>query len=258
MKLKVLKGIGMAKKIPKKLGIEPLIESVFEIRFSSDVSSVSSILPGFIFGALSNRIAKTLPLPLAGIIPQIRESDPNLKYAPIVQISLDPGPYIIQMGDHVAALSCPKPYTGWNEFEKMIREFVGILEKSNLITKPERFSMKYVDILSTLGSPTVEALDVEFKLGGRDVTSGPVTLRAETSEGTFIHIVQIIASVNAQLPNNTQVSGILIENDTIYNFDGGNFWENVRSQLESMHEVNKRRFFELLKDETLIKLEPEY
>lgn len=244
--------------VPKKLGIQPLIESLLEIRFSSDINSVSSILPGLIFNAFSDRLAKTATLPIASILPQIRDADPNLRYAPTVQISLDPGPYIIQVGDHVAALSCPRPYTGWAEFGEMIRTFGRILRKTGLITRPERFSMKYVDILSTMSSPTIEALNVEFKLGGRDLTSAPVTLRAEIQEGSFTHIVQIVASVHAQMPDNTQISGILIENDTICNESGGDFWETFENQLDYMHAFNKRRFFELLKPETLMKLEPEF
>jgi uncharacterized protein (TIGR04255 family) len=248
----------MAKQVPKRLGKEPLIESLFEIRFWSDITSVSSILPGVIYSAYSNRITKTVPLPLAGIIPEIREKDPNLKYAPIVQFSLDPGPYIFQVGDHVASVSCPRPYTGWSEFGGTIREFMGVLEKSKLINNPERFSMKYSDILSIAGAPTVAVLDVDFKLGGRDATSGPVTLRVEENASPFVHIVQIIASVNAQLADGSQLSGILIENDTIFNHAGGNFWTTLDRQLDSMHEFNKGRFFELLKPETLAALEPEY
>ncbi len=248
----------MEKQVPKRLGKEPLIESLFEIRFSSDLSSASSILPGVIYNAYSNRIAKTIQLPLAVIIPQIRDNDPNLKYAPIVQFSLDPGPYIVQVGDHVASVSCPRPYTGWSEFGRTIREFMGVLEKSQLINNPERFSMKYSDILSIGGAPTVSVLDVDFKLGGRDATSGPVTLRVEESSNPFVHIVHIIASVNAQLADGSQLSGILIENDTIFNHAGGNFWTTLERHLDPMHEINKGRFFELLKPETLAALEPEY
>jgi uncharacterized protein (TIGR04255 family) len=248
----------MAKQVPKRLRKEPLIESLFEIRFSSDISSVSSILPGVIYSAYSNRIAKTVPLPLAGIISQIRDNDPNLKYAPTVQFSLDPGPYVFQVGDRVASVSCPRPYTGWSEFGRTIREFVDVLKKSQLINKPERFSMKYSDILSTAGAPTVAVLEVDFKLGGRDATSGPVTLRVEDAANPFLHIVQIVASVNAQLADGSQISGILIENDTIFNHVGGDFWTTLERQLNPMHDFNKGRFFELLKPDTLNALEPEY
>jgi uncharacterized protein (TIGR04255 family) len=248
----------MAKKVPKRLGKEPLIESVFEVRFSSEVSSVSSVMPGILFSAYANRVAKTVPLPLAGVIPQIRESDPNLKYAPVVQVSLDPGPYLIQIGDHVASLSCPRPYTGWSEFWRVIREFVAVLKSSTLISRPERFSMKYADVLSLAGAPTVAVLDVEFKLGGRDATSGPVVLRSEEQDGPFVHLVHIASSVNAQLPSGDQLSGILIENDTIYNHSSGDFWEILERQLEPMHQINKDRFFALLKPDTLAALEPEY
>ena len=248
----------MTKQVPKKLGIQPLIEGLFEIRFSSDMGLVSSILPGVVYNAYSNRIGKTVSLPLSGIIPQLRDSDPNLKYAPIVQFSLDPGPYIFQVGDHVASISCPRPYTGWSEFGRTIKEFVRVLEKSQLINKPERFSMKYSNVLSVAGAPTIAALDVDFKLGGRDATSSPVALRVEESSGPFIHIAQIIASVNAQLVDGSQISGILIENDTIFNYVGGDFWATLERSLDPMHEFNKCRFFELLRPDTLAGLEPEY
>ena len=97
-----------------------------------------------------------------------------------------------------------------------------------------------------------------MSLGGRDVAGDPVSFRTERKVGDLLHLVQIICPAQAQLLGGTQVSGILVDTDTICSDAPADFWTNLSARLDVVHDANKRMFFELLTDETVASLEPEY
>lgn len=248
----------MAKQIPKKLGKEPLIECVWEIRFSSNVQSVGSVLPGLIFSAFDKEFKDITPLSAANLPAELRKKDPNLRY--VATVRLEGKPYAIQVGEHVVSLVCQQPYTGWAEFGNKIRHLIKVLQNTQLLTTPERFSLKYVDLLPSDIAGTVSSLETVIRIANRDITTTahPVLLRAEEKHDEFINITQIASGVTAKTQTGEKISGILVDNDTIYSHADGDFWGAVDRNLNPMHDLNKKLFFELLTDVTIEKLEPEY
>lgn len=75
----------MTKAFPDKLTKEPLIDAVFELRFSS-ASPAANFLPGFLFAKLEPKEWNIEQLGAAQIPPHIRASDPNLKFQPLQKI----------------------------------------------------------------------------------------------------------------------------------------------------------------------------
>ena len=59
-----------AQTLPKKLNKEPLVDAVFEIRFSSSMAA-SSVLPGFFFAKLEPKEWRVESLPVAEIPGQL-------------------------------------------------------------------------------------------------------------------------------------------------------------------------------------------
>lgn len=100
----------MDTKIPIRLKKEPLLEAVWEIRFSWTKPFVADLLPGLLFKALPKKYNNTVRLPAADIPAPIVERDPNLRYVP--KIRLENGNQSIQVGEHVASLSCRRLYSG--------------------------------------------------------------------------------------------------------------------------------------------------
>lgn len=246
----------MPKQVPKRLGKEPLIESLWEIRFSSETNPVADLLPGLVFAAFPGEFPKIEPLPAANIPLQIRQLDANFRHTPTVRLRNDH--YVIQIGEHVVSLSCLRPYKGWEEFGEKIRKLAGVLKETNLINNPERFSMKYTDILPAGNGLSIAPLDIVISLGGGNQNMLSLQLRTEVIEEGFVNIIQIISPADVQLLGGEKISGTLVDNDTIYDHKKGDFWQNFHEQLDQMHAVNKRMFFNLLKEETITNLEPEY
>lgn len=246
----------MQPSLPKRLKKEPLLEALWEIRFSSSVESVVELLPGLIYQNSAGAYTKTSRLPAANLPGQILQQDPDLRYVPTVR--LEGKQYSVQIGEHSVSLSCRRPYTGWMEFGKKIRELSQMLRGTNLLTTPERFSLKYIDIVPGEDAPSIAPLAVELKLGGRDLTREPVHLRTEIREQNFLHIVQIGSPTKATLPTGDTYKGVLLDIDSIWFAGNHDFWNMFDSQLDIAHDLSKKLFFQLLTEETITLLGPEY
>jgi uncharacterized protein (TIGR04255 family) len=243
--------------IPKRLKKEPLLEALWEIRFNSDKGSVVELLPGLIYQTFRDAYPKIDRLPAANLPPAILQQDLMLRYAPTVK--LEGSPYSIQIGEHVVSLNCQRPYTGWEKFKTNIIELSEKLKETGLITRPERFSLKYIDIIPVLGQPSLEPLDIELKLGIFGVVlNQPVQLRTEILENGFVHIVQIVTPAQASIPSGERFDGVLFDIDTVYQNNEVDFWTDFSDKLDKAHYYSKNLFFNLLKDDTIKLLEPEY
>ena len=72
------------KKLPKTLDREPLVDAVFEVRLGGD-PHMSDLLPGVLFSLLDPK-PTIQRLPAAEIPQPFRASDPNLVFAPVIQL----------------------------------------------------------------------------------------------------------------------------------------------------------------------------
>lgn len=243
-------------KIPVRLKKEPLLEALWEIRFKSAKSSVSELLIGMIYKALSSKYPEIVRLPAADIPTPVKEFDASLRYAP--RIRLEGGNYAVQIGERVVSLSCRRPYPGWEAFSEEIQILADVLRNTALIEHLERFSLKYVDLIELEQPPDLSCLSVELKLGGLHIDTRPVQLRTEIEDEDLVHIVQIFSPAQVVLPGNQKLSGVLLDIDTIRSLEKDGSWDVLINCLDGAHSTSKRMFFELLTAETIERLEPEY
>jgi uncharacterized protein (TIGR04255 family) len=243
-----------SKPLPKKLGKEPLIEAIFEIRFQG-ASLASNLLLGYLMSKLGNNLP-VKKSPALDIPEQLRSQNLAFKYSPLFQVSW--GKYSILIGDWMCAITNSVPYQGWRDFKKAIMEIVQHLQACGFIKKIERYSLKYVDLIEASTTEQQLALiKLDMKLGDYDVKDNPLNLRVELSKNSFLHVVEIISNTilaDESKPKN----GILVNIDSIANNPLEDFWESLSDNLELIHKANKELFFNFLKEETLISLEPSY
>lgn len=247
------------KQIPKRLKIEPLplIEATWEIRFSSKINSLAEILPGIIYTKFKEQYEKVVKLPHAELPPSVFKHDPNLRYMPIVR--LEGSQYAIQIGEYVVSLSCHRPYSGWSKFGEQIEKLASELQETHLLTEPERFSLKYIDIIETTKAQDLSVLDVKFMLGGKDLNKSPLHLRTEIHGEPYVHVIQIASPTEVTLPSGEKFNGVLLDIETIYLTNSTkNFWSGFQNKLNEAHDASKKEFFELLDKDTITSLKPEY
>ncbi|MCI5166202.1 MAG: TIGR04255 family protein [Candidatus Electrothrix sp. GM3_4] len=249
----------MTTTLPKRLCNEPLLDAVFECRFTAH-HPVSNILPGILFSEFDGE-KKIERLPQSELPEVIRKNDPNLQYAPLIRIRLQN--YSVLIGDHSLAIACNLPYKGWNEFKSVIIKTIGILKKSNLVDKIIRYSIKYVDLIQSKNSAEqVSLANLSLRIGSHKLMKESYQVRMEIPiNNEVINIIQIISGAKVTMSNKSTLEGVLIDIDTIKNIDGipiNQLEEQLNDALEHIHDVNKETFFDCLTEQTLKQLEPEY
>ena len=247
----------MDTKIPIKLRKEPLLEAVWEVRFSESKRSIADLMPGMIFKSLPDKYGNIVRLPTADIPAPIVENNPNLRYAP--KIRLENGNQAVQIGEHSLSLSCRRPYSGWARFSADIHELIKVTQETGLIENLERFSLKYIDLIELEQPLGLSCLNLDLKLGEHEISTEPVQLRTELRERDLIHIIQIVSPAKAVLPAlKKQLKGVLVDIDTIKPISEKEPWELLYRRLDDLHISCKRMFFSIVKHETIEKLGPEY
>lgn len=244
--------------LPKKLNKEPLIDAVFEVRFSSEVPA-SIILPGFLFNNLDGR--KSIePLPVAQLPKPVRDADPNLKFAPLSRIDWDN--FFISISDYSVVVSCKYPYCGWNLFKPAITNVVDILEKSKIVSGVERYSMKYIDLIPVQDiEQKIGMINFAMSIADHKLEKEQFHLRIEIPRDGFMHAVQVASSAKAVLHNGTKLEGLIVDVDTFvpeYAASMQSLSEELSTRLDAIHSANKAMFFSCITSDALRLLEPVY
>jgi len=248
--------------LPARLKKEPLVDALFQIRFTSTVPA-SNVLPGLLFSKfpISTGAATRIErLPISDLPSQMRDADPFLKFQPLLKLHMDR--FMILIGDSSITVACQLPYAGWALFKQKIIEIMDILKETHLIDELERYSMKYVDIIDGKNiTEQINRTNIELKIGNHKLASDHFTVRVEIKRDAFINIVQIATSSSVVLASGEARTGLLIDVDTVADHktaDFAKFTHELQDRLDIIHDQNKTMFFECLTPETIEYLEPVY
>lgn len=244
--------------MPIKLKKEPLIDAIFECRVQpfSNIP-LSGILPGIIFSHFSSINDKTLErLPLYDIPELVRKNEPNLQYMPLVKVSI-PG-YMFLIGDNILAISVSLPYKGWLNFKQNIIDVLQLLKEKELISTVERFSLKYINLIEASSEKEqYEKLNLKLEIGGYVLANEPFQTRMDIKKGEFTSIVQLLSNAKVTINNTIEKEGAVIDIDTIKELNHVAFDEfssTISQELDELHNISKKMFFNCLKNNTIKEL----
>lgn len=247
-------------RLPTRLGAEPLLEAVCEMRFQSSYPA-SNILPGLLLHGLRTD-GVDIPmqvLPASNVPKEMRAVDPALRDAPL--IALNWGDRTISIGDSLISVSSAKRYPGWKVFRADIERVFQIAAASQIIQSISRFSLKYVDVIPGGDTYPAGGLDIDLKLGELRLVRQNTAIRMEVQDPPFLHVVSTITAADAMREGAAPVRGSLIDVDTLHlapEPDVQPFMARLSESLDDAHFRNKRMFFECLTQDTLDRLEPTY
>jgi uncharacterized protein (TIGR04255 family) len=244
--------------LPKRLGKEPLLDALFECRFEVPFS-LTAFLPGLVHQKLNGRDLQQLPH--FNIPSEIRNTDVNLKFVPLISVALDK--YTILIGDQSLSVSCHMPYQGWKDFREIILRLLNVIADSEIQASIVRYSLKYIDLIETSLIDNKEKLvELELKVGGYDSANRSYHVRMDILEDGFVNIIQVNSgSKIVMLNTNSEREGIVVDIDTIKEIAPSQISEAVESfsdELENIHNVSKKMFFQCITPYCLEQLEPEY
>jgi uncharacterized protein (TIGR04255 family) len=249
----------MTKNIPSRLNKAPIIDSIFEIRYTSP-QHISTILPGILHGGLEGE-KKVLPVPPIPV--EIIMSDPNMQSAPT--FSIEWGNYIIAGNPYYVAVSYKPPYARWENFKEGIAIVHKVLISSKVFAFINRYSIKYVDFIDENESITpMDFLDIKIDIHNNRIRNENVSLHVELPQDNYVHILKVATSATiAQVANpDVKRKGLLIDTDTICSMSNPlspeNFLFKHNELLNDIHRANKDLFFRTLSQYGIEHLEPVY
>jgi uncharacterized protein (TIGR04255 family) len=245
----------MLRRIPVRLKREPLLEAVWELRFSGDPEA-ANVLPGVFYKALAGAFPKIVRLPLMDVPAAVIEAEPEFWFSP--RLRLEGGNRAIQVGARVFTLNLLRPYPGWADFSRQIRVLLQLAQESGVVRKPERFSFKYVNMLEESLGACMEILNADLRLGEWNLASSSLQLRVQSRSGDFIHSCMIASPATVERPDLGKLKGTIVETEVIGELDSADPWKTAEQQLDSAHLACKEAFFGILREKTVTDLEPEY
>jgi uncharacterized protein (TIGR04255 family) len=246
------------KKLPTKLLNQPLIDAVFEVRFTSSFPA-ANLFPGLFHGQIEGE--KSIEsLPLAQLPKEVRDADPNLAFSPVIRINLEK--FYVNIGDRSLSVGIKTPYPGWSEFKEKIIQIVEIAQKSGIIDSVERYSLKYIDLIAA-GSvgEQIQFINSDISIAGHKLINEDFQIRIQIPNNDFINALQVISSATVVLNNGDKKEGLVIDIDTIANQNSislNDFISDCRTKLDLIHRINKELFFDCLTQEAINALGPVY
>jgi len=234
--------------LPKSIENCPIVESVVEIRFSSNTHKSA------IFGILYNAIKDDFPtvenLPILQFPENLREIDPNLKFKPHYRVSNSE--YYVQIGPDVLSISPKLSYPGWTNYSKNINHLFSKIFELSIISTVHRLGLRYINFFENVDILSNITLKLESSL-----SFNKAAIKIEISEDSFTNDVSIINHANhrTHLSNS---SGSIIDIDSYKNYIGSDFIQIYSTEIESIHTTEKTVFFTLLKSDFTSSLNARY
>ncbi len=235
-------------RLPIRLEKSPLIDSIIEVRFETNIVSSA------VFGVIYNQIRADYPgtvvnLPIAQLPEAIRMSDPTLKFKPLYRIEGEKT--VIQIGPDVINLSSKMPYIGWTEFSRIAIKVLNKAFESGAVGRITRLGHRYINFIDR---DVTSELAMAFTMS--EVDEGQIkslNIRTTISNGAFVN--------SLTFANDGQYKGhlgSLIDIDTSREYTDDYFKEHIEIELNDAHQSEKELFFSLLKDPLLKSLNPIY
>lgn len=246
----------MVKKIPVQIDRPPIIESILELRFSSPSGE---LLVGQLYGVLSEKYPSSEKLAPADIPLQIRESEPNFRYAP--HYSLTKEGFNVGIGPHVVSLACKiteeRPYPGWRlykkELESLVEDINPVLTKA--INSFERIGLRYINLLKEESLWEVSDLKLTGPWNLNDARSHDLYLGFKIDNDELTSNLRVAANAHVNF-GGERSSGLVVDVDTFQESEIA--YEDILPKAELAHQHSKEIFFNLLKEEYVSKRNPRY
>jgi len=221
------------------------------LRFNTSVDEPGAIF-GMVYGSFKSAYPKVEKMPILNLPEEIRMADENLIHQAWYKLmdesfSLGIGPRVIYLGRS-------GEYCGWSFFSQKINKIVDTLKKLNIVTSVDRVGLRYINFFDG------DIFDGRIKLVA---SINDKIVQEETAVRTLMAGDRYKSRLN--VANKAQVStagearqGSVIDIDTFLASELDGFLDNAMAIIAEGHNEEKKVFFELLKEDFLATLHPEY
>jgi len=243
--------------IPLKLKHDFILEVVFELRFET------STLPEVLFGRLADYAPwqgfRQEPMPAYSIPAVIRQTDPNLRFQPVLQLSGEEGHRSVRIGQQVVSYHRTAPYVGWAQLRTELDEFFEAFFQKSENSSVSRLGLRYINAANAELHGIAAITDLDLRVLVKESQIGAsVNVNYLSNHQSGTQSVVRIATPDFVVGTVPPDATLMIDVDVFTNAgfkttDAG----DVRGWAEFAHGEEKKQFFRLLKQETIESLREE-
>lgn len=232
--------------LPERISPDAIIEALVEFRFEH-----ADELPEAIVGRLLDAPLwadySQVRLPAADIPQPIRESDPNFRYMPIIELRKKDTSRIAKVGGHVFSYHCLAPYPGWTRFrdeiETVLKTIVDKLKSSYF----SRLGFRYINIFRPDDHHVAGLPDTNISLSiGNEKLTGAVNLNYMRNYETNHMITVKLATPEFVQGNVRSGFSLLCDIDVATKPDAPvTGLETTMAWIKIAHDLEKEEFFKI-------------
>lgn len=237
-------------KIPKKIDPCPIVECIVEIRFQPSVPPEA--VYGLIFNQVKNSYKDFRKLPILDLPEAIRSHDKNLIYRPHHKLKNEQ--YDLNIGPRVISLIKKEPYIGWDKYSEDIFNLFQQVSGVGVIKSIERLGLRYINFFDT---DIFKKVNLKLLLGENDFIKDDTFIKNTYRESGVQIVLQLGNNVNYNREGRTKTGSLIDVDVSKQNLDIS-FISNPNEVLNQMHAKEKKVFFDILQDNFIQQLNPEY
>lgn len=205
---------------------------------------------GVVYNALKEYYPETSDLPLLQLPEPIRRADPNFRFKPLYKAQNDK--YVLQIGPDVVTISSYPKYVGWSDYSVEIMRVLKVLRDLGFVKSVVRLGYHVVNFFEENIYPKTK---LTIGIGGKEIEYNN-TIFKTTTDDSAAGICTVLQVSNEARFNN--ISGSIIDIDSFSTRRLSALSDVSEGLIGSLHIAEKKAFFELLSDECLTTLRPEY
>lgn len=244
-------------KIPKKITPDRIKDSIVEVRYNSKIPFEAII--GILYQSMVPQYTYTnrplgrqqFPLPVPPTISQeitLSLGGVNLFSNDKIKVQLIPNSIVF---------NCVGDYIGWIDFKAELEKILSIFIKSIKVDSFTRIGIRYITEYPNLD--LVDCVKFNFTFGMAERKSEKYSFKTEFKLDDY----RVILSLNNKLPvvkeaNKSPDPISIIDLDLIKEETFKSDLKTLMGKLDNMHSKEKEVFFNLLKEDFLKSLNPEY
>lgn len=246
----------MSARRPLQITPCPIIDATAELRFESSLPAAVAL--GLGYKTLEESFPTVTPLQTIPFAEELLKANPALLYQ--AHYRFESEQFVALLGPNMFAVGVNGPYTRWPIVSKSFASALERINGAGIIARPQRFGLKYTNFFT---GNVLSELNIELEIARVKATAEETLLRAIILSPPFK--IQILlatdAKVNApKFQIDPATPGTLLTVDSFVDEPARyqNFLGDLPKILDTAHAKEKDVFFELLKDEFLDTLNPEF
>lgn len=235
-------------RIPSKISPCPIIDSIFELRFETSLPDEAVF--GYMYSKISEKCTTWTQLPIVNLPKDLRNQDPNLRYAPHYQCKV--GDFVYKIGPNVIAVTNPGDYKGWKIFSEEVKWFYERVIDSAFIKSFSRIGFRCVNYFDRNVFDLIDgSTGISFE--GYSLLENSHVLSLQ--KGEYFVRIALMNNAKVQVESNVLVGGLF---DIDVSLNTGLKFDDILTQTDSVHGMLKEIFFSTLKEDVVNGLNPEY